>query len=175
MSPRVSCHCLFTNADETDGRRYIRPFFLTPEGKPLARKMYYDVFTWIITQVSFAFVVLPFMLLQIRPVLQVWSSVYYFEIILSIGGMALFASPVKGILAKKVKAMQPRPGMERVKSEGGPDVMLGVPADPEKELQDISAEIKAEIDRRKSQGLPVPDVRVLVNQKLDQLERKKEL
>jgi hypothetical protein len=112
-------------------------------------------------------------------VIQVWSAVYYYEIILSFGAMALFASPVKGILAKRVKALS-RPGLQRIKSDG-PDVMLGIPGDPEKELQEISAEIQAEIERRKAAGQSVPDVKALVEEKLKELrntgsrESKKEL
>ena len=105
--------------------------------------------------------------------MKVWGQVYYYEIVLSIGALALFASPVKGMLAKKIKAMQ-RPGVQRIKSDG-PDVMLGVPADPEKEIHDITEEIKAEIERRRKEGLAVPDVRTLVNEQLDKLEGKKDL
>jgi lysophospholipid acyltransferase len=122
-------------------------------------------------------VAIPFILLHIQPVFQVWSSVYYYEIILSLGSMAFFASPAKAFLSKRVKALS-RPGVQRIKSDG-PDVMLGVPGDPEKEITDISTEIKAEIERRKTQGLSVPDVKTLVNEKLRQAreaaETKKEL
>jgi lysophospholipid acyltransferase len=110
------------------------------------------------------------MLLHPGPINQVWRQVYYYEIFTSFGAMAFFYSPAKAILAKKIKAMA-RPGVRRVKSDQ-PDVMLGVPGDPEKELQDITAEIKAEIERRKKEGLSIPDVRALVNEKLAEMEKK---
>jgi lysophospholipid acyltransferase len=156
-----------------DGRRYIRPFFLTPEGKPLPTKIYYDVFTWFITQANFSFVALPFVLLHVQPINQVWRQVYYYEIILSLGAMAVFASPVKAMLAKRVKALA-RPGIQRVKSDAPPDVMLGVPPDPEMEIQNIAAEIRAEIEKRKEEGRPLPDVKTLVNEKLAQIQQMQE-
>jgi hypothetical protein len=53
-----------------------------------------------------------------------------------------------------------------MKSEGGDAVMLGVPMDAETELNQLVEEVKAEIERRKAQGLNVPDVRALVKEKL---------
>jgi lysophospholipid acyltransferase len=156
----------------SDARRYIRPFFLTSDGKPLPSKIFYDIFTCFMTQINFSFISIPFLLLQIGPTMQVWGNVYYYELILAFGAMAVFASPVKGMLAKRVKAMS-RPGVQRIKSEG-PDVMLGVPGDPEQEIQDIASEIRAEIERRKGEGLPVPDVKVLVNEKLAQMKQAQE-
>jgi hypothetical protein len=80
--------------------------------------------------------------------------------------MGFFASPAKPWLSARVKARIERPGMARLKSDTGDHVMLGVPVDAEKELNEIVSEVKAEIERRKSQGINVPDVRALVREKL---------
>ena len=80
--------------------------------------------------------------------------------------MGLFASPAKPWLASHVKARTERPGVVRMKSEGGDAVMLGVPMDAETELNQLVEEVKAEIERRKAQGLNVPDVRALIKEKL---------
>jgi len=60
-----------------------------------------------------------------------------------------------------------KPEMERMKSaERMPT--LGMPADPEKEIDEIVREAKAEIERRKKEGIKVPDVRELIKQILEE-------
>jgi lysophospholipid acyltransferase len=155
-----------TNLLSLDSRRYIRPFFMTPEGKSLPNKRYYDIASWFLTQMFFAYTVAPFALLRLSPSLAVWSRVYFFGIIGVAGAFGFFASPAKPWLASRVKARMERPGIVRMKSDTGDGVMLGVPVDVEKELNELVAEVKAEIDRRKAMGMTVPDVRALVKEKL---------
>lgn len=45
---------------------------------------------------------------------------------------------------------------------------LGMPDDPEKEVDEIVREVKAEIERRRAEGLKMPDVRELIRQKLEE-------
>lgn len=57
--------------------------------------------------------------------------------------------------------------MKRVKSvERMPT--LGMPDDPEREVDEIVKEVKAEIERRRAEGIQLPDVRVLIRQKLEE-------
>ncbi|KAF2666381.1 MBOAT family protein [Microthyrium microscopicum] len=153
-----------------NGRRYIRPFFLSTSGDqtPLPRKRYYDIFTWLLTQVTFSFVVAPFVLLRTSNSLEVWGRVYYYAIIGTLAGMAVFASPVRGILSSKSKARMERPGIARTRSDasGAHDVMFGVPVDAEAELQELVDEVRSEIERRKALGLQVPNVKALVQERL---------
>lgn len=53
-----------------------------------------------------------------------------------------------------------------MKSDAGDGVMLGVPVDAEKELNELVDEVKAEIERRKKAGLTIPDIRTLIKEKL---------
>lgn len=64
-----------------------------------------------------------------------------------------------------------RPELARTVSDGGDqEVMFGVPVDAEKELQQIAQEVRKEIEKRKREGLTIPDVRTLVREKLNQIE-----
>jgi lysophospholipid acyltransferase len=150
----------------------MRPFFLSasPTQSPLPSKIYYDIFSWFITQAAFTFAVTPFVLLRIQPSYAAWSRVYFYAILGTVVSMAFFASPAKGYLLQRLRARMERPELLRTKSEGGGehDVMLGLPVDAEAELQEIVAEVRAEIEKRKKEGIQVPDVRALVREKVGQ-------
>jgi len=143
---------------------------MSPDGsKPTPNKIYYDIFSWFITQVSFAFTVSPFITLYLNASIQVWARVYFYAIIGVVLSFAFLQSPGKAWLQSQVKkrTVAPRPGMERMKSvERMPT--LGMPDDPEKEIEEIVIEVKAEIERRKKDGIKVPDVRELIKQILDE-------
>jgi lysophospholipid acyltransferase len=131
--------------------------------------MYYDIFCWILTQLTFTFAVTPFVLLRIQPSYEAWSRVYFYAIFGTAASMVFFASPAKGYLLKRLRARMERPELLRTKSEGGEhDVMLGLPMDAESELQEIIAEVRAEIEKRKREGMQIPDVRALVREKVSQ-------
>src|ERR1700753_1954261 len=137
---------------------------------PLPRKVYYDIFSWVITQVSFTFVMTPFLLLEVSKAWEVWRRLYFYDIFGVDVCMAFFASPAKGILVQRLKARMERPELARAKSDSGNDqVMFGVPVDAEAELQEIVAEVRAEIEKRSKEGMPLPDVRALVRETLAQL------
>jgi lysophospholipid acyltransferase len=89
----------------TDARRMIRPFFLTPDGKaPLPSKRYYDIFTFILTQVAFAYTVAPFILLSFGSTLTVWARVYFYALIGTAASFALFSRSLpfrKQLLARQ--------------------------------------------------------------------------
>lgn len=125
----------------TDSRRLLRPFFLSPDGKPLPRKRYYDIFTWLVTQLTFSFTTAPFILLTIHDSMLAWSRVYFYCPI----GVALcsffLASPGKAWLAKKAKAHAgaKRPAVSRSESmESLQGATLGVPSEPGKEFDEVS-------------------------------------
>lgn len=124
----------------TDSRRLLRPFFLSPDGKPLPRKRYYDIFTWLVTQLTFSFTTAPFILLTIHDSMLAWSRVYFYCPI----GVALcsffLASPGKAWLAKKAKAHAgaKRPAVSRSESmESLQGATLGVPSEPGKEFDEV--------------------------------------
>ncbi|EAW08634.1 lysophospholipid acyltransferase [Aspergillus clavatus NRRL 1] len=134
-------------------RRYIRPFFLTPDGsQPLPSKRYYDVFSWLVTQLTMSFVVMPFIFLSFSSSIQVWSSVYYYGIIGNILAIIFFASPAKGYLIRALKKRS-KPSMARtISAESLQEPTLGLPNDPAQEIEDVVQEIRAEFEARRRRG-----------------------
>jgi lysophospholipid acyltransferase len=141
--------------------------------RPLPTKIYYDIFTWLITQLSFTFTVVPFILLQTKPIFTVWTRVYFYAIDGVVLTTIFFASPGRAWLQQRLNARMERPELTRTTSDvGDHEVMFGVPVDAEKELQQIAQEVRKEIAKRKREGLTIPDVRTLVREKLGQIELK---
>lgn len=62
--------------------------------------MYYDIASFVATQLVFAFTVTPFFLLKLPACLTAWSQVFFYAIIVIASSMAFFASPGKGYLRK---------------------------------------------------------------------------
>ncbi|KAI7087646.1 MBOAT family protein-like protein [Hortaea werneckii] len=156
-----------------NSRRLLRPFFMTPDGtKPLPRKRYYDIATWLITQLTFSFTTAPFILLSVHDSLAVWARNYFFCPI----GVALcslfLASPGKAWLTKKVKARQnkrPTDSMKRSESmESLEGATLGVPNEPGREFDEMVDEVMEEVKKRRgSKGGPEgPELRKQVEQAL---------
>lgn len=180
-----------------DGRRLVRPLFMTPDGKsPLPSKRYYDIVTALLTQAAFAFTVAPFVLLSLGDSLLVWARVYFYTIIGVAASLALFSRslPFRKQLVKMQSDRAPKPtvdvdGIEKVAREeakrekltrmdsaGGMKraPTLGLPDDPEAEIDEIVAEVKREIEERKRRGSLVQgfDVRKAVDEKLKEFKKK---
>ena len=81
-------------------RRYIRPLFLIPGEKdvPTKSKIYFDVASWLVTQLAFSFTTTPFLLLTLPASLAAWMRVYFYCVFGVVGFMAFFASPGKAWL-----------------------------------------------------------------------------
>jgi lysophospholipid acyltransferase len=142
---------------QLDGRRLVRPFFMTKDGKsPTPTKRYYDIFTWFITQFAFCFVTAPFNVLTFSSAVKVWSRVYFYGLV-GVGlCFAFLYSPGRPRLAaqlRKRNGVEGRPGLERAVSADSakmpPGGTLGLPDDPEKELQEVIREVQEEIARRR--------------------------
>ncbi|EED12495.1 MBOAT family protein, putative [Talaromyces stipitatus ATCC 10500] len=150
-------------------RRYVRPFFLSPDGsKPTAAKPYYDVASWVITQLIMSFTVAPFVLLSFSGTIAVWGHVYFYGIVGVASAMVFFSSPAKGYLIAQQKKRS-RPGIARKVSVEAP--VLGLPSDLEQEVEDAIKEISAEIEEMRKNGaitsMPTPqELRALVEEKL---------
>ncbi|KAH6624912.1 MBOAT, membrane-bound O-acyltransferase family-domain-containing protein [Chaetomium sp. MPI-SDFR-AT-0129] len=147
-------------------RRNFRPFFIDPKtGASLPTKKFYDVLSWLTTQLTFSFAVAPFLILSFSDSIQVWSRVYFYAIIGTAGLMAFFASPAKGFLKKEIekrnlkagvapKGAAPASGAAAAKggklsrttssdSLASQTPVLGVTQDLGKELDDAMSEIRA--------------------------------
>ncbi|KAK5680769.1 Lysophospholipid acyltransferase [Elasticomyces elasticus] len=140
-----------------NSRRLLRPFFLHPTtGAPLPRKRYYDIFTWLVTQMTFAFCTSPFILLTIHDSMLVWRRVYFY-VPIGVALCSLFlASPGKAWLSKKAKAYG-APGKPQMQRSDSTDSLagatLGVPSEPGKEFDEMVDAVMAEVEKqRKTKG-----------------------
>lgn len=162
-------------------RRYVRPFFLTPDGqRPTHYKIYYDILSYFITQTAFCFTTAPFVLLTLPSSLLVWSRVYFYTVIGTVASMVFFASPAKPWLIKHLNARQKDAKMQQQQRQGQQQPTLppehpimggGLPNDPGKELDDVVREIKEEVEARRKRGASVTlprgqDMKAAVENKL---------
>jgi len=115
LSESSSCNLL--TPDTTDTRRLIRPFFLSPTTlTSLPTKIYYDIFSWLMTQLAFTFCTTPFIALSLTDSLNAWRGVDFYCIIgvaIALGAFA-DASPIRRYL--KVRLAK-RGGGGRKKAE----------------------------------------------------------
>lgn len=176
-----------------DGRRLIRPLFLTPDGKKdLPTKRYYDIFTTILTQVVFSYVVAPFVILGFSDTLKVWARVYFYTIIGLVGSFALFsrslpfrkelvkrqaarvaAVPIDEVAIEKAAREEIRlDKLKRTDSQNSvaskKQPILGIADDPEAEIDEIVKEVKAEFYERRRRGSLMQgfDIKKAVQEKL---------
>ncbi|KAE8377880.1 MBOAT, membrane-bound O-acyltransferase family-domain-containing protein [Aspergillus bertholletiae] len=134
-------------------RRHVRPFFLTPDGsRPTAYKKYYDIASYVVTQLTLSFAVMPFIFLSFSDSVKVWRSVYFYGIVGNMASLAFFVSPAKKVLLKKLKARN-RPHVPRAaSSENIQQPTLGLPNDAIQEFDNAVQEIRAEIESRQRRG-----------------------
>ena len=151
-------------------RRSFRPFFIDPRtGADLPSKKFYDVASWLTTQLTFSFAVAPFLVLSFSGSLLAWSRVYYYAIIGTLTLMAFFASPAKKFLKNKMEKRNAAAGVgangdagRRGNGNGNLSrsassdslasrtPVMGMPQDLEKEFDDAMSEIRAfEAEKRK--------------------------
>ncbi|KAG9663180.1 MBOAT family protein-like protein, partial [Aureobasidium melanogenum] len=149
----------FIQNSAKNSRRLIRPFFMSADGtKALPSKRYYDIFTWLCTQLAFSFTVAPFIFLGFSDSLQIWQRVYFYTIIGVTATSLFLLSPGKQFLQQKVK-QHSKPSEEQVKKDlekENRNPTLGLPDDPGRAWDEMVEEIAAEIQERKRKGLPIP-------------------
>ncbi|KAI3336554.1 MBOAT family protein [Xylariaceae sp. AK1471] len=136
-------------------RRNIRPFFLDPvTQKPLPSKKYYDFVTWLATQSTYSFAAAPFVILGFKESLQVWSRVYFYGIVTTFASLAFFASPAKARVRKMLEQRTPKTGVRLTRTtsteslSGTPqEPVLGLSADPGKDINEAIREIQDEVEK----------------------------
>lgn len=137
-------------------RRYLRPFFLDAKtSQPTSAKIYYDVFSYLATQVTFSFVTAPFVLLTLPASFLVWSRVYFYGIVVTAGATAFFHSPAKTFLVKRLKKRADTPELKRTASQDSVtrhEPVLGLPAEPQQDIEELVGEVKAELEARQRKG-----------------------
>ncbi|KAJ0165024.1 Lysophospholipid acyltransferase [Colletotrichum tanaceti] len=135
-------------------RRYLRAFFIDPNsGAPTSNKIYYDILSYFVTQVGMSFAVAPFLILEFSGSVQAWARVYFYTIVGTMLSMAFFASPAKQMLKKQLEQRQGKAGAKLTRtlsqdSLSGREPVLGVSADPQREIDEAMEEIKAEVEAR---------------------------
>ncbi|KAK1149917.1 Lysophospholipid acyltransferase [Aspergillus melleus] len=123
--------------------------------KPGPYKRYYDILSWLVTQVTLSFTVMPFIFLSFKTSIDVWRSVYFYGILSNAASLAFFASPAKGYLIRKLKVRN-KPQMTRTSStESMHQPTLGLPSDAIQEFDDAVQEIRSEIEVRRRRGSTV--------------------
>ncbi|KAI1420577.1 membrane-bound O-acyltransferase domain-containing protein 1 [Xylaria sp. FL1777] len=138
-------------------RRNVRPFFIdAATQKPLPNKKYYDLASWLATQTTFSFVASPFIILGFKESLQVWSRVNFYAVFTTFGTLAFFASPAKVYLRKMLEKKSNEAGGRLSRtistdSVNGPrqEPVLGLSADPGKDINEAIEEIQGEVDKAK--------------------------
>ncbi|KIV89225.1 hypothetical protein PV10_08811 [Exophiala mesophila] len=137
-------------------RRYVRPFFLTPDGtKPTKYKIYYDIASYFITQTAFCFTTAPFVILGFNDSILVWARVYFYAVIGIIVSLAFFASPAKGYLIQRLKKRNHPYVRKTISQETNYPPSLGLPSDPVREIDEAIEEIKLEVEERRRRGSKV--------------------
>ena len=130
---------------------------MTADGtKPTPYKRYYDLFTWLVTQLAFSFTTTPFILLTIHDSALVWARVYFYAIVGVLACSGFLASPGKAWLTRKVKARtsEERPAMQRQESTESLAMMMngpvmGVPSEPGREWDERVDEVVGEVKKRR--------------------------
>ncbi|EGW33022.1 uncharacterized protein SPAPADRAFT_60345 [Spathaspora passalidarum NRRL Y-27907] len=89
-------------------RKYLRPIFMEADGKTgKPTKKLYDFLCWICTQLAFGFYTQPFMILKLGPSLYAWSTVYYYQVFITLLTLFLFKGPFAKPVIKFFKSLHP--------------------------------------------------------------------
>jgi lysophospholipid acyltransferase len=120
-------------------------------GNPSSKKVYYDLASFFGTQVTFAFVVSPFLILSFTESIRTWARVYFYALIWTVGILIFFNSPGKAWLSKQLEKRQGRASARLARtvssdSLAGGQPILGISKDPERDINEAIEEFKAEIE-----------------------------
>lgn len=133
----------------------MRPFFLDPvTQKGTAKKRYYDVASYLATQLVFSFTTAPFLILGFGDCVKAWARVYFYGVLSVVASMALFASPpARAVLRSKLEEHNARAGVKLKKSAStdsltGREPVMGLSADLERDLDEAVQELRTEIEAR---------------------------
>jgi len=143
----------FIQAVAKNFRRHVRPFFLSPDGtQGTPYKIYYDIASYVFTQLAFCFCTAPFVLLTFSDSLKVWARVYFYTLIGVGASMAFFASPAKPYLRNLLNKRNHPYTSKTVNQETNYPPLLGLPSDPGREIDEALEEIKTEVEMRRRRG-----------------------
>lgn len=90
-------------------RRNFRPIFLREDGvTPLPSKKIYDLVGIYAIKLAFGYMVQPFIILDLKPSLMVWGSVYFYVHIIVAFSFFLFRGPYAKQVTEFFKSKQPK-------------------------------------------------------------------
>lgn len=129
-------------------RRNIRPMFMLSDGiSPGPYKVYYDVISYIVTQVGFGYLVHPFIILKFGESLKLWSSVYFFGHVFILATIFIFQGPFKKQVQAQLHRFYPTPltASEKIKLDSD-------------RLRAIKQEVEELASNQPTLGVPQPDM-----------------
>ncbi|RLV93388.1 Lysophospholipid acyltransferase [Spathaspora sp. JA1] len=139
-------------------RKYIRPMFLTSDGKTgKPSKRIYDFVCWVFTQLAFGFYTQPFMILKFGPSIYSWSTVYFYQLIVTLLTLFIFKGPFAKPVINFCKSFHPK---------------VVAPTKPSKLTHEESGIVKHVVDTKLELGptLGVPPIDVLEKIDIQELE-----
>ena len=145
---------------------------MSPDGqRPGKYKAYYDVLSYIATQMAFCFTTAPFVLLRLPDSMLVWARVYFYVVIGVAACLAFFTSPGKAWLNQRAKARSKEKTRAENMKRGQKEPLLGLPEDPGRDVDEAVNEIKQEVELRQRKGskieMPTGDeMRKVIEEKL---------
>ncbi|GAB0135384.1 hypothetical protein EsDP_00003724 [Epichloe bromicola] len=137
-------------------RRFVRPFFLDSiTGQASPKKKYYDIASFLLTQLTFSFATTPFLLLTFSDAMRAWSRVYFYGAAWTVLCLIFFASPGKMALKAELEKRQGRAGAKLVRSIStdsltGKEPILGISKDLERDVAEAVEELRAGVETKKS-------------------------
>ncbi|CAA16861.1 membrane bound O-acyltransferase, MBOAT Ale1 [Schizosaccharomyces pombe] len=86
-------------------RRHVRPFFLKPDMEtPGPFKRVYDVIGMVATNLSLSYLIISFLLLNLKESIHVWKELYFIVHIYILIALAVFNSPIRSKLDNKIRS-----------------------------------------------------------------------
>lgn len=121
-------------------------------GLGTSTKIYYDIMTVIVTQLTFAFIMAPFLMLSLSSSLHVWGEMYFYPVVITALSMAFFSSPGKKFLRKKLEQRQGNVAGKLTRSTSqeslsSKEPVYGVSADAERDISEMVDVIKSDMRR----------------------------
>lgn len=116
--------------------------------------------SYLITQLTFSFTTAPFCLLTLPASFLVWSRVYFYAVIGTALATGFFASPAKAFLIETLNKRSGATGTNLKRTESQESLasqqpVLGLPPDPQQDLEEVVGELKAEMEARQRKGRKV--------------------
>lgn len=114
---------------------------------------------------AFSFVTAPFVFLTLNASFLVWARVYFYGVIGTALVTGFFASPAKAFVVKELKkrnekagvtapAARPTGDLHRTAStESHKEPVLGLPAEPQMDFEEMVGEVRAEMEARQRRGI----------------------